>query len=81
MTVNLLVNVHVSSPHRLESVYATLQKIGTTNRVHAALFMVSTNVTPRGIKSLVRGLIGPTDTVCVAVITQVLVQQGPADAA
>jgi len=83
MATNLLVNVNVNSPHHLESVFNNLQKLGAAKRVHASLFLVTTNVTPRGVKSVVRSLLGETDTVCVAVTTQVLVQQGdaPSDAA
>ena len=84
MTQNLLVSVNaVGGSSALESVCAALEKLGAAKRVHASLFLVTTNVTPRGVKSLVRSLIGETDTVCVAVTSQVLVQQGeaPSDAA
>ena len=78
MTNKLLVNVNSrGNPALLEQVAKSLCQLGRMERLQPTLFSLSTNVTKGGVRSLVRSMLeDEADSVCVAVVSEIVVQSG-----
>jgi hypothetical protein len=73
LTKNLLVNVECQTgAATLHAVSTLLSRLGEANQLQGTLFLVSTNVTPKGVRSAVRQVIGDDDTVVVAITSQIV---------